>query len=122
MDQFNYKIYRIQNQNVSANQILGQILGPPQSQGEQNAKDVLNQSMSFSKPPPQQDQKYDYTNEDINKMTYLEMKNIDQDKTERDRLIKKIKLTPEKWKEVIKSKKTKDTPTKKDKLLLIIIK
>jgi len=101
------------NQNVSANQTLAQILGPPQSQGDQNAKDVLNQSMSFSKPPPPQEQKYDYTLEDINKMTYLEMKAINDDTKEKDRLLKKFKITLEQWKEVLKSKKPADTPKKK---------
>ena len=96
---------------MSANQTLAQILGPPQSQGDQNAKDILNQSMAFTNPPPQQDQKYDYTLEDINKMTYLEMKAIDT--KEKDRLLKKFKLKPEQWDTLLKSKKQADTPKKK---------
>ena len=69
--------------------------------------------MSFSNPPPQQQEQKDYTMEDINSMTYLEMKAINDDSTERDRLIKKFKIKPEQWKEVLKSKKPADTPKKK---------
>ena len=46
-------------------------------------------------------------------MTYLEMKAINDDTKEKDRLIKKFKITAEQWKEVLKSKKPADTPKKK---------
>ena len=112
------------NQNVSASTILAQNLGPPQSQGDPNAKDTLNINLPKSPQPPKpkpQDQKHDYTREDLQKMTYNELVTLDSDRQERDRVLKSLGIHIQDWKDAItalrpanlKKVTIKKTPTKK---------
>jgi hypothetical protein len=106
------------NQNVSASTILAQNLGPPQSQGDPNAKDTLN--INLPRSPQQPEQKRDYTFDDLSKMSYNKLVILDKNKTERDRILNNLGISKQDWKDAIialrpaslKKVSIKKTPTK----------